>query len=131
MKVFFLFLIIFSEYAFSQFNKSDISDLKADLTNYANSKCEDDRYLKSAMNIMDKLSTPLSNGMTSEQAKANNLLRDALSGVREALIPAVLGNKAGCAQKLTEGIKKLDSLPVQPNAGSPVVSPKDSSGVSR
>lgn len=92
------------------FESTDVADLKADLGNYADGECKTQSYLKSAMSIVGRLSSPVSNAMTSEETKANDQLREALSGVREALMASMSGNKSDCAQKLRAGIKKLDSL---------------------
>lgn len=104
--------------ASAQFNKSDIDDLKADLLNYAESGCSNQQYLRSATNLMGKLSSPISSSITSEQAKANNQLRNALSGIREGVMAATLGNKASCPQKIRDGVKKLDTLPIKSQPGS-------------
>lgn len=97
----------------AQFNKSDIDDLKADLLNYADSQCTNETYLKSATDIMGKLSSPISSTITPEQAKANDQLRDALSGVRGALMSSMMGDKSLCPQKIRDGIKKLNDLPIK------------------
>ena len=125
MKSILLVLALISVNGFCQFNKSDIEDLKADLTNYANSKCANDQYLNSATSIMGKMSSPLSSSITPEQAKANDQLRVALSGVREGIMAGMTGNQASCKEKILDGVKKLDTLPVKVKTGNPVVPAKE------
>lgn len=112
----------------AQFNKADIDDLKADLLNYADSGCANESYLKSATGIMGRLSSPISNTITPEQAKANDQLRDALSGVRGALMSSMMGDKSSCPQKIRDGVKKLSDLPIKPSP--PRTAPQAPSGAS-
>lgn len=114
-------LACFSSIAFAQFNKSDVDDLKADLLNYANSSCANENYLKLATDLMSKMSYPISNNMTSEQAKSNDQLRAATSGIRDAMMASMLGNKTSCAQKLRDGIKSIDALPIKSVEAKPPV----------
>ena len=122
-----LVLCLFGFQSKAQFDKSEIDDLKADLLNYADSGCANETYLKSASNLMGKLSSPISNTITAEQAKANDQLRDALSGVRGALMSSMMGDKSSCPQKIRNGIKKLNDLPIK--SSTPKSSPQTPNGV--
>lgn len=97
--------------AFSQFEKSELDDLKSDLSNFAASGCTNQVYLKSAMALIKDLSSPISGDLTPAQAKANDQLRDALRGIRSAMTNSMGGDTASCTRKMRDGIKMIDALP--------------------
>lgn len=99
--------------AWAQFNKSDIADLKAALLNYAESGCTNDQYRASATKIIGRLNAPIANTMTPEQAKSNDQLREALSGIQEGMVAALIGDKSTCPLKIRKGVKRLGTLPIQ------------------
>jgi hypothetical protein len=84
--------MLLCSHAQAEFSRSDIDDLKTDLLNFADSKCEDASYGDSALSIVGKLSKPISGAMTVDQASANDQLRDALSGVRDGIMSSVIGH---------------------------------------
>ncbi|MCB9073639.1 MAG: hypothetical protein H6623_08450 [Bdellovibrionaceae bacterium] len=110
--IFFIILLL-SLSTQAQFNKTDLDSLKANLLNYADSNCTDEQHLRSATNIIKRLSSPISSTITPDQAKTNDYLRNALSGIRDGLVVGALGNKLSCSQKVKAGIQKLDTLPIK------------------
>lgn len=130
MRILFCSLFFIPVCGFAEFKRSDIDDLKAALQNYATSGCSNEQHFRLAIDTMGKLATPMSSTVTPEQAKANNQLRSALSGVREGLLAGKLGNKASCEQKIKDGIKNLDTLPIHTPPGQLPVK-ANAEGVSR
>ena len=108
----------------AEFPKSDIDDLKAILGQFADGGCRDRAAIPRVTAIVGRLSVPISNRITPAEAARMNRMRDALSGVRSAVMASLMGGDlAKCPEQIRTGIAQLNSLTVDNPLQSPAPAP--------
>lgn len=98
---------------------SEMSALVSDLSAYADSTCSDGTLLRSVSERIRRLSNAITNSITHQQAMSNDQLRAELAPVRFALLLAMSGEGARCADALRPWIDQARLRARQPGKGVP------------